>query len=306
MNISNTFNLPKKVYFKRGCTPVALRELSEIYHCQRAMLVSDSHVYQLGFVTAISKQLQKQGIRTSEFFSFSPTPSFNDMPDALCQVANFWPDVIIGIGGGNALQAAKFLFLAAGNPELDFLAINGPDQFAKPRIDIKLVLIATTFGSGAQTSSLAVLENEEGRLCVANSERLLPEISVTDSDFTKTLTPKQVKFGGLTTLTYSLRTYVDKDADAYVQSLLEEAIGLVLKHLPAAIDGCPQAREHLHNAGALAGSAYGNIPLPLNFRVFSNPSDNKEIMESPKLETLARNLGLGSGHSLMEAWKKLM
>ena len=301
----NTFNLPKKVYFKRGCTPVALRELSEIYHCKKALLISDTNLFLSGTVSGISKQLQKQGIRTANFFSLNGVPAFADISNALSQAQAFQPDVIIGIGGGNPLGAAKALFLMANNPEYDFNNSDGIMQNVRADTGTKLMLIATTFSSGAQTSPLAILRNDKEKLCLLHSDFLIPEISVTDSDFTKSLTAQQVKAGGLTVLALSLRTYKAENSSAYMQSVLEEAIRIVLKHLPAAIAGCPIAREHLHNAGALAGTAYGNISHISHFQSPLYPSAEEKKTTNPRLETLAHNLGLDSTQSLILAWEKL-
>ena len=254
----NILNSPKKVYFKSGCTPVALRELSEIYHFKKALLISDSHIFDLGIVTQISKLLQKQNIRTAEFFSLSPIPTFEDVHKALNQMEAFKPDVIIGIGGGAAMSAAKAVFLLSESPELDLNLAASKSLESKVPSNTKLVLMATSFGSGAQTSPLALLRNDQGKLCIINTPDILPEISITDADFTATLTSEQIKSDGYATLLLAIKIYSDENTSDYIRGCLEEASDTILKNLSPAMSGCPIAREHLHNAAAIAGSAYGH------------------------------------------------
>ena len=102
-------NLPKKVYFKPGCMPVALRELGDIYRCQRALLVTDPELYRAGIAAPVADRLKKQEIRVAEFFTIGKRVSFGDLRSALPKLHEFQPDVIVGVGGNNAMSAAKAL-----------------------------------------------------------------------------------------------------------------------------------------------------------------------------------------------------
>ena len=115
-------NLPKKVYFKTGCTPVALRELSEVYHCQRALLVTDPELYRAGIAAPVADLLRKQEIRVAEFFTVGKRVSFADLCGALPKLNEFQPDVIVGVGGNNAMSAAKTLLALYQEPGLDLAA----------------------------------------------------------------------------------------------------------------------------------------------------------------------------------------
>ena len=125
----NMLNLPKKVYFKDGSMNVALRELSEVYHLKRAFLVSDPGLYRSGLVMSIDCWLRDRGIRTAEFFSIGSTPSFADVRSALPKLLEFEPDVIVGIGGGAAMSAAKAMWALYEEPSLDLAeAVEHPDR----------------------------------------------------------------------------------------------------------------------------------------------------------------------------------
>lgn len=301
----NMLNLPKKVYFKNGSAAVALRELSEIYHMQRAFLVSNPRLYRSGVVSSIGRQLQKQGIRTAEFFSIGAVPSFAELRSGLPKLLEFEPDVIVGIGGGAAMSAAKALWLVYENPGLDLAKAAEFPARIRTGIDAKLVLVATSFGSGAQNSPFSILKDDSGGTCVINSFQLLPEISVTDAYFTESLPPAQVKACGLATLSQSIRAFASFGCSEYTQGLLREAVRAVLNNLKAAESGCPAALEKLHNAAALAGAAYGNVMDTIDFMVPVYPITTDKAMDHDRIEMLAHDLGISGTQKLWEACEAL-
>ena len=254
-----TLNLPKKVYFKSGCTLVALRELGEIYHCSRALLVTDPQLYRAGVTAPIIDQLRRQGIRAAEFFTIGKRVSVSDLRSALPKLNEFQPDVIVGVGGDNAMSAAKALLALYGDPDLDLAAAAADPARIPACAKAKLVLIATNFSSGSHNSPFAILKGEEGQAIVLKSIHLLPEISVTDADFTAGLTAEQVRTCGLKSLSHAVRAYLDPDCTEFTAGMLTEAIAAVLKYTERAMNGSPSAREKLHNAAALAGASYGNV-----------------------------------------------
>jgi len=298
-------NLPKKVYFKNGSANVALRELSEIYHMKRAFLVSNPRLFRSGVVSTIGRQLQKQGIRTAEFFSIGAVPSFAELRSGLPKLLEFEPDVIVGIGGGAAMSAAKALWLVYENPGLDLAeAAESPDRI-RTGMDAKLVLVATSFGSGAQNSPFCVLKDDAGKPCVINSFQLLPEISVTDARFTESLSPAQIKACGLATLAHSIRAFASSGCNEYTQGLLREAVRAVLNNLKAAESGSPAALEKLHNAAALAGAAYGNGIGLIDFKVPFHSIATDNSLDHDRVEMLAKGVGLSGSQKLWDACKAL-
>lgn len=298
-------NLPKKVYFKAGCTPVALRELGEIYHCSRALLVTDPELYRAGIAAPVVDLLRKQGIRAAEFFSIGAVPSFADIRSALPKLLEFEPDVIVGVGGGAAMSAAKAMWLLYENPELDLAEVVEKPDCIHTGTKAKLVLVATSFGSGAQNSPFAVLKDDAGAFYVINSFQLLPEISVTDARFTKSLSPAQVKACGLATLSRSIRAFAADGCNEYTQGLLREAAGLVLNNLRPAEAGCPDALEKLHNAAALAGAAYGNVLATMDAEAPLYPTDAEKAADNKRIELLARALGFSDAKGLLTACEAL-
>ena len=221
-------NLPKKVYFKPGCMPVALRELGDIYRCQRALLVTDPELYRAGIAAPVADRLRKQEIRVAEFFTIGKRVSFADLRSALPKLSEFQPDVIVGVGGNNAMSAAKALLALYQEPELDLAAAAADSKRIPACTKAKLVLVATNFSSGAQNSPFAMLENDSGQNCSLKSIHLLPEISVTDADFTATLTAEQARTCALEILSHAARAYLDPSCTEFTDGMLTEAIAAVL------------------------------------------------------------------------------
>lgn len=299
--------LPKKVYYKTGCTPVALREMKEVYNFKRAFIITDSTLYQLGACDAIINQLRDMGIETAEFFDIRVDPQIQDAMKGLPKMHEFEPDVIIAVGGGSAMSAAKALLALYQDPELDLAAASADPARIPACTKAKLVLIATNFSSGAQNSPFAILENDEGRNCSLKSIHLLPEISVTDADFTATLTAEQVKTCALEILSHAARAYLDPSCTEFTDGMLTEAIAAVLKYTQYAVKGCPAAREKLHNAAALAGASYGNIVDEVTPRLPYFPTE-KEVSindNDVRCAELAERLGFDSCRALFAACQAL-
>ena len=115
----NMLNLPRKVYFKKGSMGVAFREFAEVYGFKRAFIISDAS----GAIDSVEKLMRKKGIRTAEFFSLDEVPTFENVRSGLPKMLEYQPDIIIGIGGGSVMSAAKAMWLLYENPEMDLEAV---------------------------------------------------------------------------------------------------------------------------------------------------------------------------------------
>lgn len=309
----NMLNLPKKVYFKKGCMGVALKELDEVYGFKRAFIVSDANLYRNGVVAPVIDFLRKRGIRCAEFFTLSEVPTFADVKSGLPKMLEFEPDVIVAVGGGSVLSAAKAMWLQYETPELDladtaknFGKLTGTDVgFPATDTKAKLALVATTFGTGAQNSPFAVLADDEGKECVIASYKLLPEISVTDSLFAEGMSAELIKKSGLALVSQAVRAYAAPGANAYTQGLLAEVTDIVLKNLEAGINGCQKAMETLMNAGSIAGFAVGNAVETLDTAAEVYPSKAEKGAEGEGADALAKHIGLADGEALIAAVEKL-
>lgn len=290
--MKHMLNLPRKVYFRAGSLGVALRELSEIYGCHRAYIVTDVNLYRSGAVSPVADFLRDHGLRTAEFFSLDGKATVEAVEQAVTGANLFEPDVILGIGGGTAMTAAKAVWMRYENPTLSLAeAAKEPEKIVSSGKS-KLVLVATDFATGAQNTPFAVLD-DDGKSLVIKSFDLRAEISVTDADFTKSLTGEQVEAGAKALAERAVRAFTDERCDEYAQGLLSEAVSAVLTYKDYAVKGCPTAREKLHNAASVAGAALGNV---LDAGDLSKPLPTK----GERLEELAKRVGCDSAKELCE------
>ena len=164
----NMLNLPKKVYFKKGSMGVAFREFAEVYGFKRAFIISDANLYKNGALDSVEKLMRKKEIRTAEFFTLDEVPTFENVRSGLPKMLEFQPDIIIGIGGGSVMSAAKAMWLLYENPELDLEATAAKynslaasdNDFPAVGKKAKLALMATTAATGAECSPFAVLADD--------------------------------------------------------------------------------------------------------------------------------------------------
>lgn len=290
--MKHMLNLPRKVYFRAGSLGVALRELSEIYGCHRAYIVTDVNLYRSGAVSPVADFLRDHGLRTAEFFSLDGRATVEAVEQAVTGANLFEPDVILGIGGGTAMTAAKAVWMRYENPALSLAdAAKEPEKIVSSGKS-KLVLVATDFATGAQNTPFAVLD-DNGESLVIKSFALRAEISVTDADFTKSLTGEQVEAGAKALAERAIRAFTDERCDEYAQGLLSEAVSAVLTYKDYAVKGCPTAREKLHNAASVAGAALGNV---LDAGDLSKPLPTK----GERLEALAKRVGCASAKELCD------
>ena len=293
-------NLPKKVYFKAGSYMVALRELTEVYHLKRAFVVTDEHLFTTGVADPVLRQLGRQGMRTAEYFSIKDIPTFASLRAAMPSVNAFVPDVIVGVGGGAAMSAAKAIWAMYEAPDLDLAAAVKDPSLIPAGNKTLLALVAASFGSGAQNSPIAVLQNDDGELVQLVSQSLMPEISSTDADFAASMTPEQIHAAGAKALTLALHALTAEDCCEYPGGLLDEAISLLLKYLKFAEDGCPKALEKVHNAGGIAGLAYGNVTMPATAAEALTPPSAAELTKNERMAGLARKLGYADVAALVK------
>ena len=304
----NMLNLPKKVYFKRGAMNVSFKELTDIYAFKRAFIVSDAKLYAAGVAAPVVDFLRERGIRTAEFFTLSEVPTIADVKSGLPKMLEFEPEVIIAIGGGSVISAAKAMWIQYENPEIDlaevaekFGKLTGTDVgFPTVGAKAKLAVIPTTFGTGAQNSPFAVLADGDKKLVIA-SYKLLPEISATDPEFADTMTPEMIKANAIALLSQAIRAYAAPGSNCYTQGVLAQAVMGALNNAEAAMNGCPDAMYKLCNAGALLGYGVGNAVETIDPNAAAYPTAKEKGAEDPKVDALAKDCGLADAEALIAA-----
>lgn len=264
------FRTPQKVYFKRGCLSVALRELKDALGKKRAFIVTDSFLYQNGYTKAVSDALDEMGIAHHTFFDVAPDPTLECAKAGAAAMAAFAPDAIIAVGGGSAMDAAKIMWVMYEHPDVDFadLAMRFADirkriyTFPKMGEKAYFVAVPTSSGTGSEVTPFAIITDEAAgnKYAVADYE-LLPHMAVCDADLTMSQPKGLTASSGIDALTHALESYASMLSTDYTEGLALKAMKLIFAYLPRAYaNGAndPEAREKVANAATLAGMAFAN------------------------------------------------
>ena len=267
------FRAPEKVYLKRGCLSVALDELTQVMNKKRAFVVTDSFLYQSGYSRKITDQLDTMGIAHQTFFNVEPDPTLACARLGAEQMRDFKPDVIIALGGGSAMDAAKIMWVLYEHPEVDFndMAMRFMDirkrVYGFPKLGVKAYFIAvpTTAGTGSEVTPFAVITDESTgiKYPIADYE-LLPRMAIVDADLMMNAPKGLTAASGIDAVTHALEAYASMLATDYTDSLAIGALKTLFEYLPRAYElGAhdPVAREKTANAATMAGMAFANAFL---------------------------------------------
>ena len=270
------FRAPEKIYFKKGCTPVALDEIGNVMGKKRAFIVTDQFLYKNGNCRAIEAKLDEMGVAHDSFYDIQPDPRLQDAMKGVERIRAFEPDVIIAVGGGSAMDAGKIMWLMYEHPEVNFedAAMDFMDirkrVFTGPKMGEKAYFVAvpTSSGTGSEVTPFAIITDAEtGIKWPIADYALLPNMAIVDVDNAMTAPKGLTCASGIDVMTHAIESYVSIMASDYTKGLSMRAAKLVFENLPAAYEkgaADPHAREEMHNASCLAGMAFANAFLGVN------------------------------------------
>ena len=269
------FRAPEKVYFKKGCLPVALDELKNVMGKKKAFIVTDSFLYKNGYTKCVTDKLDEMGIQHTTFYDVAPDPTLACAIEGTKAMRSFEPDTIIAIGGGSAMDAAKIMWVMYEHPEVDFLdmAMRFMDIrkriYTFPKMGEKAYFIAvpTSSGTGSEVTPFAVITDEKtGSKYPLADYQLLPKMAIIDADMMMNQPKGLTSASGIDALTHALEAYASIMATDYTDGLALKAMKLIFNNLPSAYENGaadPKAREEMANASTLAGMAFANAFLGL-------------------------------------------
>ncbi len=270
------FRTPEKVYFKKGCMPVALDELGTIMHKKKAFIVTDSFLYKNGYVKAIEEKLDAMGIQHTCFYEVAPDPTLQCAQKGADMMRSFEPDTIIALGGGSAMDAAKIMWVMYEYPEANFedMAMDFMDirkrVYTFPEMGKKayFVAIPTSSGTGSEVTPFAIITDAEtGVKWPLADYQLLPNMAIVDVDNMMTQPKGLTSASGIDVMTHAIEAYVSIMATDYTDGLAMKVVKMVFENLPSAYENGandPKAREEMANASCMAGMAFANAFLGLN------------------------------------------
>lgn len=266
------FRIPSKVYFKAGSLPVALGDLKGR---KRAFVVTDKPLFEMGFADKVTDLLEEMGLETQVFFEVKPDPDLTTINNGVERLRTFQPDVIVAIGGGSPIDAAKIMWLLYEHPSVKFedLAMRFMDirkrVFTFPELGKKALMVAipTTSGTGSEVTPFAVVTDDRTgvKYPIADYE-LTPDMAIVDSQLVMSMPKKLTAYGGVDALVHALEAMASVAATDYTNAMALEAIRVLMKYLPAAYENGAtdrHAREKVHSAATMAGMAFANAFLGL-------------------------------------------
>ena len=270
------FKVPEKIFFEPG----AIQYLEKMPDISRAFIVTDEAMERLGYVDKILYYLRKRAryVHCEVFSEVEPDPSFDTIKRGVAAIENFKPDVIIALGGGSAIDAAKGMWLFYENPDADLegLKLKFMDirkrTYKFPRLGrkCKMVAIPTTSGTGSEVTAFAVISDKVNNMKYPLTDyELTPDVAIVDPELVMSLPKKTTADTGIDVLTHAIEAYVSVMASDYTDGLAEKAIEIVFEYLPIAYeDGTNRlAREKMHNASTIAGMAFTNAFLGINHSI---------------------------------------
>ena len=271
------FKVPDKIYFEHN----SIQYLEKMPNITRAFIVTDPGMVSLGYVDKILYYLRKrtEHVHCEIFSDVEPDPSIETVKRGAQMMDEFKPDVIIALGGGSAMDAAKGMWLFYEHPDVDFnsLRLRFLDirkrafKFPKMGNKAQLVAIPTTSGTGSEVTSFAVISDKKNNMKYPLADyELTPNIAIIDPQFVMSLPKSATADTGLDVLTHALEAYVSVMASDYTDGLAMKAIQIVFKYLPRAYKNGAEdaeAREKMHNASCMAGMAFTNAFLGLNHSI---------------------------------------
>ena len=264
------FRIPPKIFIKYGCLALALRELSGR---KRAVIVTDRPLYDLGYADRVTQTLEEMKLEYEVFYEVKPDPDLTTIRKGLDLCNGFKPDVIIALGGGSPMDAAKMMWLMYENPgakfeemAMRFMDIEKricafPDQARK----VQFVAIPTTSGTGSEVTPFAVVTDDAtGKKYPIADYSLTPDMAIVDSELVMNMPKRLTAYGGIDALTHALEAMVSVLSTEFTNSLALEAIRILFKYLPDSYNNGSQdmkAREKVHYAATMSGMAFANAFL---------------------------------------------
>ncbi len=267
------FRSPEKVYIKKGCLPIALEELKEINPRKKAFIVTDRFLYENGYTRPVTDKLNEMDIAYTVFSEVEPDPTLKIAKKGAEMMTNFAPDVIIAIGGGSAMDAAKIMWVLYEHPDADFtdMAMRFSDIrkriYTFPKMGEKAYFIAvpTSAGTGSEVTPFAVItDSDTGIKYPLADYELMPDMAIVDADLQMSAPKGLTAASGIDAVSHSMEAFASMLATDYTDSLALRSLKIMFEYLPRAYENGeadPEAREKTANAATMAGMAFANAFL---------------------------------------------
>jgi alcohol dehydrogenase class IV len=304
------FTIPRDIFFGKG----SMRELKSLKGYKRAFIVTGGVIPKIGLLDKLIDILKECHMEIASFIDVEPDPSVETVMRGKERMLEFNPDIIVAIGGGSAIDAAKAMYVFYEHPHLTFEDIKEPDSVPRLRNKAIFVAIPSTSGTASEVTAFAVITDTKTKVKYPIADHdLTPDIAILDSEITATMPPVLVAHTGLDALTHAVEAYVAKSRSSFTNPLAIHSIAMIYGYLKDSFDGDIDARGEMHVAQCIAGMAFTNAQLGITHSLahktgglFNLPHglcnailmpyvmryNEKDYMASRHYANIARRLGL--------------
>ena len=260
---------PDKLYFKKGCFGLAIKELKQVYDKKKVFIVTDDFLYKNNYLKPVTDALDSMSIGYTVFSDVQPDPTLSSALAGAKAMTSYEPDCVLAFGGGSPIDAAKIMWLLYEHPEVDFMdmAMRFMDikkrvyDFPVMRQKADFVAVPTTAGTGSEVTPFAVITDDETNVKYPIADyQLLPTMAIVDPDFMMDLPQGVTVASGIDVITHAFESYVSMLTNDYTEGMALTAIKNVFKYLPVVFDDPKnvEAREKMANASCVAGISFAN------------------------------------------------
>ena len=252
------FTLPRDIYYGKD----SLEVLKTVKGKKAILVIGGGSMKRAGFVDKIIGYLKEAGIETKLFEGVEPDPSVETVMKGAAAMREFEPDLIVALGGGSPIDAAKAMWVFYEYPDTTFEEIIQPFSFPELRKKAKFIAISSTSGTATEVTAFSVITDyAKGIKYPLADFNITPDIAIVDPALVATLPPHLVAHTGMDALTHAIEAYVSTLNSPFTDPLAIKAIQMVNEHLIKSFSGDMNSREEMHYAQCLAGEAFSNALL---------------------------------------------
>lgn len=252
------FTIPRDIYFGRG----SIDMLKQIKGTRAVIVTGGSSMQKTGFLDKTKKKLQEAGLETFVFDGVEPDPGIETVMKGAQFMKEHSPDVIVSVGGGSAIDAAKAMWIFYEHPDTEFDDIKNP--FTVPELRKKAIFAAvpSTSGTATEVTAFSVITDYSTKVKYPLADyNLTPDIAIVDPDLADTMPKELIAHTGMDALTHAVEAYVATAASDFTDPLALHSIKLIITNLVMSHEGKKEAAEKMHYAQCMAGMAFSNALL---------------------------------------------
>jgi len=254
----NRFTLPRDIYFGEN----SLEVLKTIKGKKAIIVTGGSSMKKFGFLDKVEAYLKEAGIEVKHITGVEPDPSVETVMNGAKVMREFQPDLIVSIGGGSPIDAAKAMWIFYEYPEFTFEQAVIPFGIPELRKKAKFIAIPSTSGTATEVTAFSVITDYKAKIKYPLADfNLTPDIAIVDPALAQTMPPKLVAHTGMDALTHAIEAYVAGQRSSFSDPLAMQAITMIKENLLMSFEGNEEARDEMHIAQCLAGMAFSNALL---------------------------------------------